>query len=44
MSDNTKFYIKFYNQMTLGSKKILILISFKSSSCETWRVILVSVS
>lgn len=27
MSDNTKFYIKFYDQMTLGSKKILTLIS-----------------
>ena len=27
MSDNTKFNIKFYNQMMLESKKILILIS-----------------
>ena len=27
MSDNTKFYIKFYDQMTLGSKNILTLVS-----------------
>lgn len=27
MSDNTKFYIKFYDQMMLGSKNILTLVS-----------------